>query len=603
VNKRGHDHGDLPRLARTVALLRPAQIGHRARLRTQRAALRYGGPVARRWLLSGPDVALATRWPAAFTPIDEVVWRDWPGAAALLGGELSLLGVTRVLASADETGAADWGAADWTMAAEPLLWRFHLYYWDWAWGLAAGQRRAAARAAFPALWESWTAAVRPGRGPCWHPYPTALRAWSLCGVYPLLISGGPAEQPVLRELSACAGFLRRTLETDIGGNHLVKDLKALIGLAVFFGDETLLRRSLGRLRRQLAIQVLPDGGHYERAPAYHCQVLGDLIDVAGLLAAAGAGRPGPGEAEGTGPAEQAALAELEAAIAAMRRWLGLVMTPDGDVPLLNDGFPVDRELLAALRPDPPPSAGALHVLADTGLVRATAGQWHLLADVGLPCPPDLPGHAHADTLACLAFLDSRPVLVDTGTSGYASGQDRDRERSTAAHNTLELDRTDSTEVWGAFRAGRRARVTELSAGATDRVITVEAVHDGYRHLAGRPAHRRRWTLSADELRIEDTVTGSGRHQIAVRWHLAPDALVRLAPGGAVVTVKAGDLRVAVTANRALALTTGTAELAAGFGRTVTAPVLTCAVDAELPVRVSAIWRRAGRPSDFQPEVA
>ena len=93
--------------------------------------------------------------------------------------------------------------------------------------------------------------------------------------------------PLRAELAAHAGFLRRNLETDVGGNHLIKNLKALVGLAVFFGDDALLARALGRLRRQLSVQVLPDGGHYERAPAYHCQVLGDLIDIAGLLQAAG----------------------------------------------------------------------------------------------------------------------------------------------------------------------------------------------------------------------------------------------------------------------------------------------------------------------------
>ena len=82
----------------------------------------------------------------------------------------------------------------------------------------------------------------------------------------------------------------------------------------------------------------------------------------------------------------------------------------------------------------------------------------MLADVGLPCPRELPAHAHADSLGCVAYVDGAPLLVDTGTSGYAPGPARDRERSTAAHNTVELDGTDSTEVWGAFRAGRRARV-------------------------------------------------------------------------------------------------------------------------------------------------
>ena len=137
----------------------------------------------------------------------------------------------------------------------------------------------------------------------------------------------------------------------------------------------------------------------------------------------------------------------------MRGWLSAVLTPPGDVPLLNDGFPVHPELLAATGPAAPPT-GPLQVLPDTGLARATAGGWHLLADIGLPCPPELPAHAHADTLGCLLHVDSEPLLIDTGTSTYEPGATRDRERSTAAHNTLEVDGCDSTEVWGAFRAGR-----------------------------------------------------------------------------------------------------------------------------------------------------
>ena len=134
----------------------------------------------------------------------------------------------------------------------------------------------------------------------------------------------------------------------------------------------------------------------------------------------------------------------------MRGWLGAVLTPQGGVPLLNDGFPVSPELLAGIAPAAPP-AGSLHVLPDTGLARATAGGWHVLADIGAPCPRELPAHAHADSLSCVVHVDGEPLLIDTGTSTYAPGAVRDRERSTAAHNTLEVDRSDSTEVWGAFR--------------------------------------------------------------------------------------------------------------------------------------------------------
>ena len=165
------------------------------------------------------------------------------------------------------------------------------------------------------------------------------------------------------------------------------------------------------------------------------------------------------------------------------------------------------------------------------------------------------------------YVDGEPLLIETGTSTYAAGPVRDRERSTAAHNTVEVDRHDSTEVWGAFRAGRRARVTEVSARSDALGVTVEAAHDGYRSLPGRPAHRRRWTVCPDELRVEDEVTGNGRHRVTVRWHLAPGTGLRLAPGGAVVGTAAGGIEVAVTASSEPALTADTALVALGFGVT------------------------------------
>jgi uncharacterized heparinase superfamily protein len=574
--------GEAMRLARTVAQLRPDQVGQRLRLRAQRLALDRRLPLASRWLLSGPDPASATGWPVGFAPIDARVWRDWPGAEALHAGELTLLGVTRSLTTVDADGGVDWSAADWEMAGTPLLWRFHLYYWDWAWALESGSCDTTARAMFTALWQSWHAAVTPGRGPAWHPYPAALRAWAFCGLYRGLACGSPIEGPLRTEIAALAGFLRRSLETDVGGNHLIKNLKALIGLSVFFGDDRLLARALGRLRRQLNVQVLSDGGHYERAPAYHCQVLGDLVDIARLLQAVGRD-----DQDG-----------LQEKITAMRSWLGAVLCPDGDVPLLNDGFPVSRELLAELAPAPRPD-GPLQVLPDTGLATATAGGWHLLADIGPPCPRELPAHAHADTLSCLVHVDDAPLLIDTGTSTYAAGPVRDRERSTLAHNTLEVGHRDSTEVWGAFRAGRRARVRGVAARVesgrdTDSgqdTVTVEAAHDGYRRLPGRPLHHRRWALCPGELRVDDTVTGEGRHGIVVRWHLAPGSQLRLIPGGAVVTTAVGEFTVTVTAPEQPVLTSVLAEVAAGFHSTAAAPVLTCSLQPELPVRISTVWRR------------
>jgi uncharacterized heparinase superfamily protein len=571
-------------LARTAVHLQPGQVAQRVRLRAQRRALSRW-PQAGRWLLAGPDPSSAVGWPAGFRPLDAGSGPQPAGLDRLRAGRIELLGMIRTIAplagppqappDQADWDQADWDRADWDQAGAPQLWRFHLHYWDWAWALPAGPDRAQARALFATLWRSWRGTVSTGRGVAWLPYPAALRAWSYCGLHRDLVADGEIEAGFVAELAAHAGFLQRHLESDVGGNHLIKNLKALIGLAVFFADDRLLARALNRLTGQLAVQILPDGGHYERAPAYHCQVLADLIDIASLLQAAGH-RPEP---------------ELPLAIRRMRHWLGDMLSPAGDIPLLNDGYPVSPDWPATLHAGPPRD-GPLLVLAETGLVRATAGGWHLLADVGPPCPDELPAHAHADTFGCVVHVDGAPLLVDTGTSTYAPGPVRRYERSTAAHNTVEVDGANSTEVWGAFRAGRRARVHDLVTHSGAEGVTIEASHDGFRGLPGRPQHRRRWSLNDTGLQIDDLVTGRGRHTIVVRWHLAAGSGLRLTAGGAVVTTSAGEFGATVAATGQITLAAGNAPVAAGFGRAVDAPVLTCTVDALLPVRVNTGWHPA-----------
>jgi len=556
---------ELALFGRTAAHLQPTQAAHRVRLRTQRAALRRWPGLGQR-LLSGAIPADVPGWPAGFTPLDALAPQRWPGLAELNSGVIGLLGTTRELGDPPR----------WQHADAPQLWRFHLHYWDWAWGLAAETNRQAARMVFGRLWRSWRSACGFGRADAWLPYPTALRAWSWCGLYRDLVAGSDLEPVFLREVAAHAGFLRRHLEGDVGGNHLIKDLKALAGLGVFLGDERLLRRALRLLNGQLSFQILPDGGHYERAPAYHCQVLADLVDVADLITATGQ-VPGP---------------NLVESIDRMRRWLGAVLAPDGMVPLLNDGYPVPGALLAALRPRPQPDT-PLVTLPDTGLIRATAGSWHLIADVGAPCPDELPAHAHADTLGCLLYVDGVPLLVDTGTSTYSAGAVRSYERSTAAHNTAEIDGTNSTEVWAAFRAGRRARVRGVATTCdADGYVTAEAAHDGYRRLPGRPVHRRRWHLTDAGLRVDDEMTGKGRHSVIVRWHLSPGSSVRLRDDGADVTTTATSaFAVRVGASYPFRMDAEQVSVATGFQRITLAPVLTCQAESPLPLRISTSWSR------------
>ena len=336
----------------------------------------------------------------------------------------------------------------WEHADAPRLWRFHLHYWDWAWGLAADPDRLAARALFARLWRSWqasaaaSAAAMPGT-------PTRPRCAPGRGAACTATSsaGSDIEPDFVAGLAAHAGFLRRHLEYDVGGNHLIKDLKALAGLAVFFADERLLRLALRRLTRQLARQVLADGGHYERAPAYHCQVLADLIDVADLLPAAG--RAPAGETD-RGRRPHAALAGRGAhprrpGTAAQRRLPGRPRAP--------------RRAAARTRhPDEPAARAARHRAGTCRGRRLAPARRRRPAVPAVAARPRACRHASAAWCTWTGV----PLLIDTGTSTYEPGPVRRYERSTAAHSTVQVDGADSTEVWGVFRAGRRARVSGLA---------------------------------------------------------------------------------------------------------------------------------------------
>jgi uncharacterized heparinase superfamily protein len=475
-------------LARTVRYLRPAQVGHRARLRTQRAVLARASATAQRLLTPRLDTDHAG-WPTGFRPLDARATSPWPDPGLLAAGRVRLLGHEAPI-------------GDWTAAHLPQLWSYHLHYWDWAWPLALAAEAHANL--FAELVRSWRRSTTFGQGDAWSPYVASLRAWSWCGQYGPLVRGTALEADLLAMLRLHTGFLRAHLELDVRGNHLVKNLKALLGLGVFFDDRALVHGTLARLRHEVDRQVLADGGHYERAPAYHCQVLGDLIDVADLLTATG----------GTPPIW------LADAVESMRRFLGIVLLPDGTVPLLNDGYPVPADVVAALAPGPPGHVGGV-VLSDSGLVALRMGELFVLADVGDPCPDELPAHAHADTLSFLLYDGAQPVVTEVGTSTYAPGARRAAERATRAHSTVEIDGADSTEVWSTFRAARRARVSGLDCHLDGDAVVLVAEHDGYHRLPGAPTHRRTWRLNPAGLTVRDEVDGAGQHEVVVRVVLAP----------------------------------------------------------------------------------
>ncbi len=135
----------------------------------------------------------------------------------------------------------------------------------------------------------------------------------------------------------------------------------------------------------------------------------------------------------------------------------------------------------------------------------------------------LAAHGHADALSVCLRVGGEEVLVDPGTYDYFTYPAlRTYFRSTRAHNTVEVDGVDQSTMLGPFLWGKRAGARCLEWDADGPVVRVRGEHDGYRRLASPVWHRRRVSLSAADgvVVVEDEIAGSGRHSVAVRWHLA-----------------------------------------------------------------------------------
>ncbi|MGH6878022.1 MAG: alginate lyase family protein [Rhizomicrobium sp.] len=135
-------------------------------------------------------------------------------------------------------------------------------------------------------------------------------------------------------------------------------------------------------------------------------------------------------------------------------------------------------------------------------------------------------HGHTDALAIELRYGGRPVLVDPGTYAY-SGPWRDWFRSTAAHNTIELEGRNQSNSGGPFLWTRHARARLLEVGGlADDATCARAAgeHDGYARPPLRGQHRRSVTLDRQNatLTICDELSVARRAPVRMFYHLHPE---------------------------------------------------------------------------------
>lgn len=406
------------------------------------------------------------------------------------------------------------------------LWRYNQHYFDDLNAENADDRTHEHRE----LIKHWIKSNPIGSTIGWDAYPTSLRIVNWIKHH---LTGKLLDDHSTNSLFFQCVWLSRNLEWHLLGNHLFSNAKALVFGGIFFSGKRAdrwLEQGLKIIEAELKEQLLNDGAHFELTPMYHAIFIEDILDLLNLFQCYRSGRI------------NALSGIIKSSVPKMLQWLEHLTHPDEKFARFND-----------CADNVAPSLGQLVEYANrlgifynagnsgrdgfdyfhmenSGYVRVNTGDAVAILDVGRIGPSYLPGHAHADTLSFELSIQGQRVFLNTGTSTYEPGHVRKYERGTSAHNTVQIDCEDSSEVWAAFRVARRALPRGLRFAQYSDCIDIVCAHDGYARLPDCPLHERQWSFARKSVRIRDTIKPY-RPLAFARYHFHPEVTVEVLSEG------------------------------------------------------------------------
>jgi uncharacterized heparinase superfamily protein len=401
----------------------------------------------------------------------------------------------------------------------PKLWQYNLHYFEWLWSLDYEDAK------FVVLdWIRNHHLARDAVG--WEPYPTSLRLMNWCAVFwgrfrdRIEADAGFVAQ-LWTSIHRQSEWLGRHLENYFLGNHYFENSAALAFVGSCFAGEHAwewFRKGCNILREQIPEQILPDGMQFELAPGYHCR----MMYVLAMLMTTG---------------NECLKALVAGPLSRMVRALDFLCHPDDRIALLSDSaFGIYNEpdqlqsfceeLLGDSEVESSLFSGCF-ALPDAGYYgwRDADGNY-IICDFGRIGPDYIPAHAHADMFNFELSLSGQRVIVDTGVHDYEISETRRFCRSTAAHNTVEVDGQDQCEMWASFRVARRGYPHDVQWRPSEKGFSISGWHNGYCRLRGRPMHHRSIQWEANEgLTVVDRVTSSRQVTAVSRLRLHPRCTV------------------------------------------------------------------------------
>ncbi|WP_419903383.1 heparinase II/III family protein [Kiloniella sp.] len=476
----------------------------------------YASPFYR-WILQGNSVPSLI-----YIPSDPWLGDSTKGRS-ILNGQIELAGQT--ISNPAPLWAPLGATSDW-------LKEFHSFSWLRSLRAAAGDN---ARKTAREMVKRWIEENRQWRALSWEPATTGCRLYNWLGHYDFIGNSADIDmrQSLHESLAQQARYLSHSLPAGLTGVSLIRAIKGLLYAGVCLPEgEVWLNCALKHLARELSLQILPDGGHIQRSPHIHLEVLRHLIDIRATLHAGGKEVPG----------------SIISAIESMSPVLRLFLHGDGGLSLFNDsnedhGWQIDMVLQRAEgRKQPLMSA------PQSGFQRVQSGRILLIVDAGAPPPPGYDLTAHAGTLSFEMSVGRERLISNCGVQRHHS-QWQWIPRATAAHSTATLSETNSAHLTPDGGLAKRPQNVTCRRDENQGEITLDMSQDGYAEKFGFIHHRKLTALAkgsgiqgCDLFTCNNTNHDNSRQEFAVRFHLHSDVqassindgeavLLRLQKGG------------------------------------------------------------------------
>jgi len=427
---------------------------------------------------------------------------------ALLAGRFSLGSDTIALKNLDFAAVGASGAL-----AEQLQ------GFSWLRDLAAAAAREKGARLAEAILGRWLIVHGTKVDQAWAPHLWGERIlfWTAYAPYILSSNDSGYRSALLNTLARGARHLDGNADKAAAGLDRVTAWCGVVaaGLLVQGGVARVARGEAG-LARALASAQFDDGGLVSRSPFEQVQ----LVDRLGLLRSCyqAAKQTIPDGIEGAAQAALAALHGVTMGDGALSSWQGCGPGEPARLTTLIEGCGLRA------RPLRQPCGWGYHRMSALGTI--------LVADAAPPPQQKTADRGSASTLAFELSDGGQRLVVNCGGPGMLPTELPEELiqglRTTAAHSTLTLADTNSTNILPDGSLGKGVEDVTIDRAEDNDSSRLDASHDGYVRAFGL-IHKRSMLLGNDgkELRGADQLIARGRKRIresvpyAVRFHLAP----------------------------------------------------------------------------------